>query len=127
MRSFEPVEARQSYKRALQEAFVQAATRAGGRAEVRFQTHSDGYKLDLDEPLLQAYRQVLLQRGASLQTRPTFIGSDTSGFRSSMRAFTISTGVMQEHSIEEYVALDPLEQLVKDTLRLFALWSEVDK
>ncbi len=54
--------------------------------------------------------------------QPTFIGSDTSGLRPAIRAFTISTGVVNEHSFEEYVALDPLEQLVTDTLRLLELW-----
>ena len=29
---------------------------------------------------------------------------------------------MNEHSVEEYVALEPLEQLVEDTLQLFKLW-----
>jgi tripeptide aminopeptidase len=73
---------------------------------------------------LQAYRTVLAQRGAILQMKPTFIGSDTSGFRPSIRAFTISTGVVNEHSVDEYVALAPLEQLVMDTSQLLALWSK---
>ncbi len=53
--------------------------------------------------------------------RPTFIGSDTSGFRPTVRAITISTGVVNEHSVQEYVALDPLEQLIMDTLQVLAL------
>jgi tripeptide aminopeptidase len=56
--------------------------------------------------------------------KPTFIGSDASGFRPAIRAFTISTGVVNEHSVEEYVALDPLEQLVIDTLQGLTLWSK---
>jgi len=54
--------------------------------------------------------------------KPTFIGSDTSGFRPAIRAFTISTGVVNEHSVEEYIVLDPLEQLVTDTLEVLTLW-----
>jgi tripeptide aminopeptidase len=123
MRSFEPLEERQRYKQAIQDAFVQAAAQAGGHAEVQFQTHSNGYALDLDEPLLQVYRHVLLERGATLHLQPTFIGSDTSGFRPAVRVFTVSTGVVNEHSVEEYVALAPLEQLVNDTIQLFGLWS----
>jgi tripeptide aminopeptidase len=53
-----------------------------------------------------------------MQMQPTFIGSDTSAFRPRISAFTISTGVANEHSTEEYVALAPLEQLVEDTLNL---------
>jgi len=123
MRSFEPAEERQRYRQAIQDAFIQAADQAGGHAEVHFQTYSDGYALDPDEPLLQVYRSVLLQRGATLHLQPTFIGSDTSGLRPVVRTFTVSTGVVNEHSVEEYVALAPLEQLVSDTIQLFALWS----
>src|SRR5712692_9600815 len=106
----------------IQEAFEQAALRHGGSAEVTFKTHSTGYAIHNDEPLLNTYRAVLAQRGATLQMRPTFIGSDTSGFRPNVKAFTISTGVVNEHSVEEYVALAPLEQLVNDALQMLAMW-----
>jgi len=122
LRSFEPPEVRQQYKQAIQEAFEQTARRFGGDATVTFNTHSRGYEISPDEPLLQTYSSVLAQRGATLLMQPTFIGSDTSGLRPAIRAFTISTGVVNEHSFEEYVALDPLEQLVTDTLRLLELW-----
>jgi tripeptide aminopeptidase len=56
-----------------------------------------------------------------MQMQPTFIGSDTSAFRPRVSAFTISTGVVNEHSTEEYVALAPLEQVVEDTLKLLEL------
>jgi tripeptide aminopeptidase len=124
LRSFEPSEVRQQYKQAIQDAFEQAARRFGGYAIVSFKTHSSGYELDPEEPLLQTYRTVLERRGLTLQMKPTFIGSDTSGFRPAIRAFTISTGVVNEHSVEEYVALDPLEQLVIDTLQGLTLWSK---
>jgi tripeptide aminopeptidase len=124
LRSFEPSEVRQQYKQAIQDAFEQAARRFGGYANVSFKTHSSGYELDRKEPLLQTYRTVLERRGLTLQMKPTFIGSDTSGFRPAIRAFTISTGVVNEHSVEEYVALDPLEQLVIDTLQGLTLWSK---
>jgi tripeptide aminopeptidase len=103
---------------------VQAARRQGGRAQVSFSTHSHGYALDADEPLLRTYREVLARRGVDLQLKPTFIGSDTSGFRPAIKAFTLSTGVVNEHSVDEYVALAPLEQVVLDTLEVFALWSK---
>lgn len=124
LRSFEPFEVRQQYKQTIQSAFEQAAQRFGGSATVSFKTHSGGYEISPDEPLLQAYREALEHRGAVLQMRPTFIGSDTSGFRPAVRAFTISTGVVNEHSVDEFVALDPLEQLVTDTLQVLARWSK---
>src|SRR5579883_1230172 len=93
LRSFEPLEGRQRYQQAIRTAFEEAAQRSGGQVEVLFKTHSQGYTVDENEPLLQLYREALAQRGASLQMQPTFIGSDASGFRPAIRAFTISTGV----------------------------------
>lgn len=121
LRSFEPPEARQRYLQNIQDAFEQTARHYGGHAQVSFKTHSKGYTVSDDEPLLQTYRAVLAQRGAELQMRPTFIGSDTSGFRPRVKAFTISTGVVNEHSVEEYVPVAPLEQVVQDTLRMLGM------
>src|SRR6266496_4807297 len=124
LRSFERLEVRQQYKQAIQDAFEQAARRFGGHANISFKTHSSGYEIDPQEPLLQTYRTIFEQRGLELYMKPTFIGSDTSGFRPTIRAFTISTGVVNEHTKEEYVAIEPLEQLVIDTLQVLALWSK---
>ncbi len=118
LRSFEPPEARQRYLDAIRQAFEQAAQRHGGHAGVTFETHSAGYSISEGEPLLETYRTVLAERGAELVMRPTFIGSDTSGFRPQVKAFTISTGVVNEHSVDEYVPVAPLEQVVEDTLRV---------
>jgi tripeptide aminopeptidase len=122
LRSFEPSAVRQQYKDAIRQAFEQAARRFGGDATVTFNTHSSGYEISPDEPLLQTYGAVLARRGTTLRMQPTFIGSDTSGLRPAIKAFTVSTGVVNEHSVEEYVALDPLEQLITDTLQVFELW-----
>ncbi len=112
-----------SYKKAIRAAFEETAQRFAGHAEITFKTHCNGYTINTDEPLLKTYQRVLAQRGKELELKPTFIGSDTSGFRPAINAFTVSTGVMNEHSVEEYVALEPLEQLVEDTLQVLALWS----
>jgi len=124
LRSFEPFEVRQKYKQAIQDAFEQAARLLGGYAKVNFKTHSNGYEIEPEEPLLYTYRTTLEQRGLALHMKPTFIGSDAGGFRPTIRAFTLSTGVVNEHSTEEHVAIDPLEQLVIDTLQVLALWSK---
>ena len=124
LRSYEPLRLRQKYKQSIQGAFEHAAGLLGGQVKVSFKTHSNGYEIDPEEPLLHVYRTTLEQRGLALQMKPTFIGSDTSGFRPAIRAFTISTGVVNEHSTEEYVAIDPLEQLIIDTLQVLALWSK---
>ncbi|GAC1643434.1 MAG: tripeptidase T [Ktedonobacteraceae bacterium] len=118
IRSFESAERIQQYEHDLQHSFEHTAQRFGGQATIKFQTHTDGYVIDEQEPLLQTYKAVLEQRGEKLRLQPTFIGSDTSGFRPNIKAFTLSTGVMKEHSTEEYVALAPLEQIVKDMLEV---------
>jgi tripeptide aminopeptidase len=124
LRSFEPFEVRETYKQVIQNSFEQAAGLLGGHVRASFKTHSNGYEIDPEEPLLRAYRTTLEKRGHALHMKPTFIGSDTSGLRPTIRAFTISTGVVNEHSTEEYVAIDPLEQLVIDTLQVLELWSK---
>ncbi|MBA2680268.1 MAG: M20/M25/M40 family metallo-hydrolase, partial [Ktedonobacteraceae bacterium] len=98
IRSFEAPEARQRYRQAIQQGFEEAAQRLGGRAEVSFTSHGEGYAISPDEPLLNVYQVSLAQRGATLQMQPTFIGSDTSGFRPAIHTFTISTGVVDEHT-----------------------------
>ncbi len=124
LRSFESPEKVQGYKRSIKAIFEQAAQRLGGSVEITFNTHTNLYAIDENEPLLNTYRAVLEQRGKKLRLQPTFIGSDTSGFRPKIKAFTVSTGVVNEHSTEEYVALAPLEQLVEDTLQVLKQWKE---
>lgn len=123
LRSFEPPEIREGYLRAIRAAFEQSAQQHGGQAEMTTSTHSTGFTVDEHEPLLAVYRDVLAQRDETLQLRPTFIGSDTSGFRPTIRAFTLSTGVVNEHSLKEYVPLEPLEQIVQDTLQVLQAWA----
>lgn len=124
LRSFEPEEARERYMRAIREAFVQAAQRHGGSASVTFHPHCASYVIDEHEALLETYRSVLEGRGQALVLHPTFIGSDTSAFRPHIKTFTLSTGVMREHSTEEYVELAPLEQIAQSTLEVLRLWRE---
>lgn len=122
IRSFEGSTKIEQYKQQVQQAFEQAAQQLGGRAEVTFSTHAKGYAISEDEPLLQTYKAVLQQRGAQLRLQPTFIGSDTSSFRPGIRTFTLSTGVVNEHSFEEYLPLEPLEQVIQDTLAVLKQW-----
>lgn len=123
LRSFEESEQIERYRERLRKAFEESAHQAGGRAEIHFVSHCGAYVVDEQEPLLALYRQVLADRGKQIQLRPTFIGSDTSALRPRIRVFTISTGVANEHSPTEYVPLEPLEQLVEDTLEVLRRWS----
>lgn len=122
LRSFEPLEIRQLYQQAIQSAFEQVARQHGGSAKVTFEPHCTSYIVNEHEPLLTMYRNVLTQRGEVMRLRPTFIGSDTSAFRPRIKTITLSTGVMNEHSTQEYVALAPLEQIAQDSLEVIQMW-----
>ena len=71
LRSFEPFEVRQKYKQAIQDAFEQAARRLGGHVKVSFKTHSSGYEIDSEEPLLHTYRTTLEPVSYTHLTLPT--------------------------------------------------------
>ena len=121
LRSFEPPEVREELMREIRRTFEEAAHQHGGSARVTFDPHCTSYTVDENEPLLLRYREVLARRGEQLRLRPTFIGSDAGAFRPRVRAFTISTGVVNEHSFEEYVSLQPLEIVVSDILMVLNL------
>lgn len=127
LRSFEPLEARERYLQDIRRAFEEAAARFGGSATLTFDSHCTSYAVDEREPLLALYREVLAQRGEELRLRPTFIGSDASAFRPRVKAFTISTGVVNEHSTEEYVPLAPLGVVVEDVLAVLKLYQLLRK
>jgi tripeptide aminopeptidase len=121
LRSFESLEVRQRSMQAIQQAFEEAAKQFGGSARVCFESHCTSYVVDEQEPLLQLYGEVLTRRGAQLGLRPTFVASDASAFRPRVNVFTLSTGVVNEHSAEEYLPLEPLGVIVEDVLQLLKL------
>jgi len=113
-------EARAALLTRIERAFVAAAESLGGSAEVAFDPHCDGYAVGEDEPLLRAYAAALAARGRELRTMTTFIGSDASALRAHARVFTVSTGAMDEHTSDEWIALAPLADLVETTVALLA-------
>jgi tripeptide aminopeptidase len=115
-------EARSTLLGRIERAFVAAAESLGGSAEVTFDPHCDGYTIAQDEPLPQAYAAALAARGREFRTLTTFIGSDASALRAHTRVFTISTGAMDEHTSDEWIALAPLADLVETTLVLLAAY-----
>jgi len=99
-------------------AFYEAAAELGGSAEVSFDTHCDSYIVDPDERLLRAWARAVEARGGVLRTTTTFIGSDASALRKHVRAFTVSTGAMDEHTADEWIALAPLAEIVETVVEL---------
>jgi tripeptide aminopeptidase len=120
VRSFEPSEVRDALMREIEQAFTKSAQQSGASARVTFTAHCTSYIVDESEPLVACYRKALAQRGESLRLSPTFIGSDAAALRPRVKAFTLSTGVVNEHSPAEYVPLQPLEGIVRDILVVLA-------
>jgi tripeptide aminopeptidase len=106
-------------------AFTDAAAELGGRAEVAFDPHADGYTVDPDEPLLRAYAAACSARGLPFHTMTTFIGSDASALRPAVRVLTISTGAMDEHTAAEWIALAPLADLTETAISLLSTYRAV--
>lgn len=82
--------------------------------------HSSSYTVDPNEPLVQIYKQVLQARGAELVIKPTFVGSDANALRAEkgINVFTLATGVMNEHTKDEWVKISDLVQLTKDLVEV---------
>jgi tripeptide aminopeptidase len=54
------------------------------------------------------------------RTMTTFIGSDASALRAHTRVFTVSTGAMDEHTSDEWIAIAPLATLVETAATLLS-------
>jgi tripeptide aminopeptidase len=106
----------------IERAFIAAAESLGGSAEVTFDSHCDGYAVAEDEPLLRAYADVLARHDKPLRTITTFIGSDASALRPHTRVITVSTGAMDEHTSDEWIALAPLTRLTERTIELLSTY-----
>jgi tripeptide aminopeptidase len=104
----------------IERDFAVAAAELGGSAECAFEPHGSGYHVDLDEPLLRAWRRAWEARGHAFATLTTFIASDANALRRHSRVFVVSTGVEDEHTVTESIALAPLAELVETTLGLLA-------
>ncbi|HEU0027477.1 MAG TPA: M20/M25/M40 family metallo-hydrolase [Ktedonobacterales bacterium] len=115
-------DAREALQASIARAFTEAAEALGGAAAVSFDPHCDSYTVADGEPALVAWRAAVEARGGTFRTMTTFIGSDASALRRHIRAVTISTGAMNEHTTEEYIALAPLAELVETAVNLVAGW-----
>jgi tripeptide aminopeptidase len=106
----------------IERAFMESATALGGSAEIEFDAHCAGYEVAPDEPLLLAWEAAVKSRSEPFRTMTTFIGSDASALRPHTRVFTVSTGAMDEHTSEEWIALAPLAGLVETTTALLSAY-----
>ena len=113
---------RERVRAEIESAFVEAAEALSGHAAVSFDMHCDGYTVDPEEPLLRAFAAVLERHGQPLRTITSFIGSDASALRRHARVFTVSTGVMDEHTSDEWIPLAPLTRLTEQAIELLSTY-----
>jgi tripeptide aminopeptidase len=104
----------------IEQAFAASAAALGGSAEVQFDPHCDGYRVSSEEPLLLAWKAACRRRGQPFLRMTTFIGSDASALRPHTRVFTVSTGAMDEHTPQEWIATAPLAEIAETTLSLLS-------
>ncbi len=116
-------EARARLLAEIEAAFTEAARSLGGEATISFDPHCDGYTVDESEPLLSAWLRTQTALGIAPRTMTTFIGSDASALRAHTRVFTVSTGAMDEHTTEEWIAVAPLATLVETAVALLSGYS----
>jgi tripeptide aminopeptidase len=107
--------------------FIAAADALGGTAEVTFAPHGAGYVVDEREPLPQAWRAAWEARSGPTPAITTFIGSDANALRRTLEVVTVSTGVVDEHTSAESIALAPLADLIEATVDLLARYRPSDQ
>jgi tripeptide aminopeptidase len=104
----------------FQQKFINAAESLGGTVKIETNKLAEAYIVNPEEKLLKAYKEVIEKRGGKFLLNETFIASDTNVLRGEkgLEVFTVSTGVCNEHTIEETVNLAELEQIILDLLYL---------
>lgn len=82
--------------------------------------HSSSYSVDLSEPLVQLYKKVVETRGGQFTAKPTYVGSDANAFRAEkgLKVFTLATGVVNEHTKDEWVKISDLLMLTQDLVNV---------
>ena len=98
---------------------TQKADAIGATIVTELNVYCKSYIVDTAEPLVQAYSAVLAARGASLESRPTFVGSDANSFRArGLKAIVLSTGACNEHTLNEYFDVKGITQLTVDLMAM---------
>ena len=115
-------DARQRLLAEIAAAFTTAADALGGEVEISFDSHCDGYMVDEDEALLRAWMGTQTALGIPPRTMTTFIGSDASALRAHTPVFTVSTGAMDEHTSDEWIAIAPLADVIRTAVALLSAY-----
>ena len=119
LRSFLPDEKIEKKLSVIEAAIKKQAEKIHAHVTFNITKMASRYTVDLLNPLIQAYKQTLIEQKKQFIAKDTFIGSDTQIFvcEKKLFAFTLSTGVENEHSVQERVNLIELEELEENLLQ----------
>lgn len=107
----------------FRQAFIVAAKQLSGQADFSTKKLAVAYNVDPDEPLLQAYKDVVEKRGGKFKMKETFVASDANALRGEkgLKVFVVSTGVYNEHSTDETVRLSDIELVANNLVSLLTV------
>lgn len=118
-RSFLPEDQLTTFVDGVFAKMKEKAHEMGAQIRTELDVHCKSYVVDPNEPLVAAYRALLEKRGAKLESRPTFVGSDANSFRArGLKAIVLSTGASNEHTLSEYFDVKGITQLTIDLVDL---------
>lgn len=106
----------------LEENIKRSCEKYGATYTLSTHRHSSSYEVDLSEPLVQLYKQVIEKKGRQFITKPTYVGSDANALRAEkgIKVFTLATGVKDEHTKDEIVKISDLVMLTEDLVDVIA-------
>ncbi len=99
---------------AITQALNQAAERFGGTVDVVWTEDYKSFLYDEDDPLVQSVVRAAQAAGLEPQLHCSGGGADANAFVAhGLRAITLSTGMTNFHSTEEYITVADLEDLAR--------------
>lgn len=104
----------------FQKAFEASAKKCKGKVNFSINQLAVPYSVDTTETLVQTYKNVVEKSGGLFKTKKTFVASDGNAFRGErgLKVFVVSTGVTNDHTLEESVNVKEIDALIKDLVTL---------
>jgi tripeptide aminopeptidase len=104
----------------LEENVKNVCEKYGATYTFSTERHFSSYTVDISEPLVELYKNLVESRGQQFISGSTFIGSDASALRGEkgIKVFTLSTGVVNEHTKDEWIKISDLLLLTEDLISM---------
>jgi len=115
LRSFLQGAALKNRQKAIINSFSKAATKIGAKLQIK-KSEIPGYKINSDNEILLKYQEVIEKNNQKFIKKRTFVGSDANALIGihNLDVFVISTGVKNEHTVNETVDLKDLDLIIKN-------------